>query len=121
MIVAVDHQNDRTFIDRVAALRRDLGLPAFGQKRFKRGDLLLERVGGRAVHRQLFPHHAGRCLQRLGGEPRRFGIGQVGQDQHGRRMLDETIGHLVQGEAHVLETDFLADDIVRHSRKLVVH
>src|SRR5262245_25944211 len=36
-------------------------------------------------------------------------------------MLDETIRHLVQREANVLQANFLADDIERSSREPVVH
>ena len=67
------------------------------------------------------PHHAGGGAQRLHREPRRIRIGEVGEHQHGLRMLEETVRHLLQGEADVLEADLLADRVERHVREAVVH
>ena len=67
------------------------------------------------------PHHAGGGAQRLHREPRRVRIGEVGQHQHGLRMLEEAVRHLLQGEADVLEADLLADRVERHVREAVVH
>ncbi len=61
------------------------------------------------------------ALQRLRRQPRRLGVGEVGQHQHGRGMFDEAVGHLLQREADVLEADLFADDIERHGRERVVH
>src|SRR5260221_1733728 len=36
-------------------------------------------------------------------------------------MFEEAVGHLAQAEAHVLEADFLADDVERHRRETAVH
>ena len=59
--------------------------------------------------------------ERLHREPGRVGIGEIGQHQHGRRMLEEAVRHLLHGEADVLEADLLADDVERRVRKAVVH
>ena len=36
-------------------------------------------------------------------------------------MLVEPVGHLFQGQSHILEADFLAHNIKRHGLKAVVH
>ena len=121
VVLAVDHQHHRPLIHRVAGLRAHARLPVLGEERLEIGDLLLEAVRGRAGERHLVPHHARRRRQRLDGEPGRVRIGEVGQHQHGRRMLDETVRHLLQGEADVLQADLLADDVERHGGEAVVH
>ena len=121
VVVAIDHQHHRPLVDRIAGLRAHPGLPVLRQERHEIGDLLLEPVGRIAGERHLVPDHAGGRAQRLHREPRRVRIGEVGQHQHGRRMLEEAVRHLLQGEADVLEADLLADHVERHVRKAVVH
>ena len=118
---AVDHQHHRPLIDRIAGLGADAGLPVLRQERHQVGDLLLEIVRGIAGQRDLVPDQARRRVQRLHVQPRRVGIVQVGEHQHGRRMLVEPVRHLLQREPDVLEADLLADDIERHVREAVVH
>jgi hypothetical protein len=45
---------------------------------------------------------------------------KIGDDEHGSRMLVESIRHLVEAEAHVLQADFLGDDEERRRREGVV-
>ena len=40
-------------------------------------------------------------------------------DQHGGRMLEQAVRHLLQHQPHVLEADLLADDVERHRGKAV--
>ena len=61
------------------------------------------------------------ALSDFTAQPRRIGIGEVGQHQHRRRMLEEAVRHFLQRQPHVLEADFLADRVERHVREAVVH
>src|SRR4029079_15694574 len=121
VIVSVYYQNDGALVDRVAAFCADPRLPVLGEERLEVGELLLEAVRGVAVHRQLFPHKAGRGAQRFDRQPGSFRVGEIGEYQHRRRMLDEAIRHLVQRQTDVLEADLLADDIEWRGREAVVH
>src|SRR5262249_53412764 len=51
VVVAVDHQNDGTLVDRIAALWADARFPALGEERLEIGNLLFEAVSGVALHR----------------------------------------------------------------------
>ena len=121
VVFAIDHQHDRALIDRVAGLGADSRLPVLRQERFEIGDLLLEAVGRVAGERQLVPDQARRGAHRFDRQPRRIRIGQVGEHQHGRRVFEEPVGHLLQREPDILEADLLADHIERHGRRAVVH
>ena len=121
VIFAIDHQHHRAVIDRVAGARADAGFPVLGEEWFERHDLFLEAVRRIAGQRQLVPDHARCGVERLHREPRRVRIGEVGQHQHRRRMLEEAVRHFLQRQADVFEADFLADGIERHVREAVVH
>ena len=121
MVGAVDHQHDRALVDRVASLGADARLPVLRQERHEIGDLLLELMSRGAGERRFAPDHAGSGVERFDREPRCVRVGEVGQHQHGRGMLAETVGHLLQRKAHVLEADLLADHVERHMRETVVH
>ena len=121
MVLAIDHQHHRPLVDRIAGLGADAGLPVLVEERHEIGDLLLELVRRRAGQRHLVPDHAGGGAERFHREPRRVGIGEVGQHQHRRRMLGEAVRHLLHGQPDVLEADLLADDIERRVREAVVH
>ena len=97
------------------------GLPDLGQERLQRLDLLAELGGRAAGQRHLVPHQRGGGGERLGRQPRRLGVVHVGDDQHGRRVLVEAVGHLVEGEPGVLEADLLADDVEGQRRQAAVH
>ena len=78
----------------------------------------MRRIAG---ERQLVPDHAGSGVERFHRQPGRVGIGEVGQHQHRRRMLEEAVRHFLQRQPHVLEADFLADHVERHVGEAVVH
>jgi hypothetical protein len=52
-----------------------------------------------------------------GHEARRFGVVQVRDDEHRCRVLHETVRHLFEPEADVLEADLLRHHHERHGRK----
>ena len=121
VVLAIDHQHDRLFVDRIAAGAAHARAPVVGEERPQLGDLRLELVRGAAGQRQLVPDEAGGGVDRVRLQPRRLGVVHVGHHQHGRRMLEQPVGHLLQHEAHVLEADLLAHDVERHGREAVVH
>ena len=121
VVLAIDHQHDRPLVDRIAGARADAGFPVLRQERLQIDDLLLEAVRRIAVQRQLVPHQARRGIERFHRQPRRVGVGEIGQHQHRRRMLEEAIRHFLQRQPHVLEADLLADGVERHVREAVVH
>ncbi len=120
-IVAVDHQGDGALVDGVAGLGRVPGLPVLGQKRLQRGDLVGELGRRGARQRHLVPHQRGGRGERLRRQPRRLGVVHVGDHQHGRGVLVEAVGHLVQRQPHVLQADLLAHRVERQRRKAAVH
>ena len=98
--------------------------PAFqfcARKRLEIDDLLLEAVGGIAGERQLVPDQARRGIERFDREPRRVRIGEIGQHQNRRRMLEEAVRHFLQRQPHIFEADLLADHVERHVGETVVH
>ena len=121
MVSAIDHQHDRPLIDWIAGLRAHARLPVLRQEGHEVGDLLLELVRRVAGERRFAPHQAGGGIERLDRKPGCVRVGEVGQNEHGRRMLAEAVGHLLQREPHIFEADFLADHIERHVREAVMH
>ncbi len=121
VIVAVNYEHYGPFVDRVAGARGNSGLPVLHQERLKPNDLLFEAVRGITEQGQFVPDEARRGIERFDVQPRRVGIGEIGQDQHRRRMLEEAIRHFLQRKPHVFERDFLADCVERHMRKAIVH
>ena len=121
VVLAIDDEHDRTLIHRIAGARAHPGFPVERQERLEIDDLLLEAMRGIADERKLVPDQARGGVERLHGQPRRVGIGEVGEHQNGRRMLEEAIRHLLQREPDVLEADLLADGVERHVRETVVH
>ena len=120
-ILAIDDQDHRLVVDRIAGLRADACGPVLAQERLQLGDLPLEiarRVAGEA---ELLPDHAACRLHRVRREQRRLGVVHVGHDQHGRGMLAEPVRHLLERQANILEADFLADDIERKLGEATVH
>ena len=97
------------------------GFPILRQERLEIHDLLLEAVRRIAGERQLVPDHAGGGIERFHRQPRRVRVGEIGEHQHRRGMLEEAVGHFLQRQPHVLEADFLADHVERHVREAVVH
>ncbi len=120
VVLAVEHQHHRLLVDRVAAGLAHLGPPVPAQEGLELGDLPLEFMRGAAGQSDLVPHHAGRGVDRIRRQPGRLGIVHVGEDEHGGRMLEQAVRHLFEREAHVLEADFLADDVVRRGGEAVV-
>ncbi len=81
-------------------------------------DLLGVLVRGLALEAHLVPVERGRGLDVARHQPRRLGIVEVRDDEHGRGMLDEAVRHLLEAEPHVLEADLLGDHEERHGREL---
>src|SRR5262249_56261868 len=106
-------QNDRTLVDRVAALLADLRRPVGGEKILQRGDLALELARGAPGQGELVPQQTARGGERVRPEPGRLRVIHVGHHEHRGRMLVEAIGHLLEREPYVLEAYLLADDVER--------
>ena len=85
------------------------GLPSVREHRSECLDLVAEVVRGGARKANLLPVEA-RCAFRVGRhQPRRIDIAQIREDEHGRRMFEEPLRHLVEAEPDVLEADLLRD------------
>ena len=121
IVVAVDDERYRVVVDRIARLRAVARLPVLREEGLERGNLFGKVVRRSAGERDFVPDHGGRRRHRARREPRRFRVIHVRDDEHGGRVLVEAIRHFAQAEAHVLETDFLTDDVERHGRKTPVH
>lgn len=120
VVLAVEHQDRRPLVDRVA-LPADPRLPGLGEEGLELGDLLLEVVRAVAPERRLLPDEGAGRLRGARGEPGRFRVVEVGQDQDRGRMLEQAVGHLLQGQAHVLQADLLADDVEGQGLEAGVH
>ena len=116
-VLAIDHQRHRALVDRVAALEAVPRLPVPGEEGLERRDLLAEFVPGGAGQGRFVPDQRGRRRERLGREPGRLVVVQVGDHQHGRRVLVEAVRHLVERQPHVLEAHLLADEVERQRRE----
>ena len=121
MILAPQRQDDRPLIDRIAGGRADARAPVLGQEAFELADLLGEAVRGVAGQRDVLPDQALRRRHRARRQPRRLGIIEVGDDQHGGGMLEQAIRHLLQHQADVFVADLLGHDVERHGREARMH
>ena len=61
MILAIDDEHHRAFIDGVAGLGADAGLPILGEEGLERGDLLLEGEGRVPSRHRLVPGQGARA------------------------------------------------------------
>ena len=120
VILAPEGEDDGPQIDGIARAL-DPGPPVFGQKPLEIGDLLGEAVRRVAGERDILPDQALRGGGRARRQPRRLGVIEVRQDEHGRRMFEQAIGHFLERHPHVFVRDLLGDDIERHGRKARVH
>lgn len=82
--------------------------------------MALELEGRGAAKRQGQPTQLGLSRGGLRVEPRRFGVEQVGHDQHCLRMLLQAVGHLLKADAHVLVAYLLTNGQQRHAGETVV-
>ena len=121
VVLAEDHQNRRPDIKRVAGLVAGLRLPASREGRPEGLQLLVEFPGGGAGERDLVPVQGCGGLNAARHQPRSLGVIHVGDDDHRRRVLVEAVRHLLEAQAHVLEADFLADDLERHVGEPAMH
>jgi hypothetical protein len=120
-IVAVDDERHGALVDGVACFRRMLGLPDLGEQRLQGLDLLAELRGRAARERHLVPDERGGGGERLRRQPGGLRVVHVGDHQHGRRVLVEAVGHLVEAQPRILEADLLAHHVERQRRKAAVH
>ena len=83
-------------------------------------DLLIEIIGGVSLQRDLQPVESRLCVLRYRIEPGGLPVQQVGYDKYRLRVLEETIGHLLQADAHVLLADLFTHDQERDCGELAV-
>ena len=117
VILAEHHQHRGAHVHRVAGCFVRLDLPAVDQFLVDAAQLFTELVRGCALQRHFDPVQRGSLGDVVGHQPRRLGVVEIGHDDDARRMLDKAVGQLLQRQAHVFETDFLADDEERDGRK----
>jgi hypothetical protein len=109
VVATVEHEGRRCQRDRVAGRRAGARSPVRGEHRRERLDLHAQLVRGRSVEGHLPPAQLRGPLGVAREEHRCVGVGEVRDDEHGVRVLDEAIGHLLETEAYVLEADLLRD------------
>jgi len=119
-ILAVEHQDRRLDIERVAGFLAGLGLPPFGQDRPEAAHLLVELVRRAALQRDVPALHRQLGLRSVDAQQGRFGIVEIGDDDDELRMLLKPVRQFFQGQAHILHTDLLADDAEGYGGKLPV-
>ena len=121
VILAMQRQDDGPDVHWVSAGFADARPPVLRQKTLEVADLLGEAMRGVAGQSDIFPDQALGRGRRTRGQPRRFRVKKIGQNEDGGRVLEESVGDLVQGQPYVLVADLLADDIERHCREARVH
>ncbi len=107
MVFAVDHQHGRTHVDRIARAGAGFGLPAVVERGLEFFDLLGVLMRASACQAHFLPVQSCRGKYVARHQARRLGVVEVGNDQNRGRMLVEPVGHLIQPETHILQTDFL--------------
>ena len=120
VVFAVNHYDRGPDKHRIPGFCTRLGLPAAGQQCAELLNLLRVVVGGRAGETHFLPVQRRRQLRVPRHQPRRFGVVQVGHDEHGCRMLEQAIRELLEAEPDILEADLLGDDQHRKRRELAV-
>ena len=108
-------------IDGIAGGLADPCPPVLGQKSLELADLLGKAVRGVARQRDVLPDQALRSGRRARRQPRRFGVIEIGDDEHGGGMFEQPVSHLLQHQPHVLVADLFGHDIERHGRKARMH
>jgi len=118
VILAVHHEHRGAHDHRVAGSLTRSRLPAAGERAAQLLDLLRILVRGRARQTHLLPVERRGELRIARHEARRLGIVEVGNDEHGRRMLEEAVRQFLKPQPYILEADFLGDHEHRHGWKL---
>ena len=120
VVLAVDHQHRRAHQHGIARFRAGLRLPAVCERAAEVLDLLRVLVRGHAVEAYLLPVERCRELGVARHQAGGFGVVEVGDHEHGSRVLDQPVGQFLEAEPYVLEADLLGDDQQRHRRELAM-
>ena len=119
-VLAVQHQDRRLDIERVAGFLAGSGLPAVGQDRAQAAHLLVELVRRAAVERDVPALHRQLGLRPVEAQPRRLGIVEICDDDDELRVLLKAVRQLFKGQPHIFQADLLADHTEGHRRELPV-